>query len=137
MHKLKDELKKEIKELTEKGIRSKDVMLLGQLIDMYKDLEEVCYWESKMGNNHYEDKEHEYEVEWTHEGMTKHEQDVHAKLEEIRKMMDVASRGGQIDKAKFDKYIEEMIDTSEKIHTVVGRVKMPDNMVARFKALYK
>lgn len=132
MHKLMSELKSEIHEMTDKGIKSKDLTVLGQLVDMYKDLTNVCYWEYKMEVKD----DHEYSVEWTHEGAG-NDMDVHRKIEEVKAMIDIASRGGAVDKAKLEKYLEDMLDTSEKIHTVVGHVKMPDSMVARFKALYK
>lgn len=139
MHMFMHELKKEIKEMTADGIHAKDMPVLMQLVDMYKDLKNVCYWDYKMeshGENGESDEMHDYNVSWSKEsGMSA--SDVHAKIEEIKGMVDKASKGMPIDRTKLEKDLEELLDTSEKIHTVVGKVKMPDSMVARFKAIYK
>lgn len=47
MHKLKEVVKTEIDDIVKSGITSGNIEILGELVDIYKDVENIEYWECK------------------------------------------------------------------------------------------
>lgn len=120
MHIVREKICKEIFDIVDCGITTKNVGVLGELVDMYKDLEEAKYYKEKSKL-----------VE------TQVSNPVHEKLKEIYKMIEASGKGTTVDNKKLEADIEELIEVSEKIRSIMSMVKLPDSLGSRYKAIYK
>lgn len=63
MHKeWKRKLEREIADVFDKGLTMQNVEMAGELVDMWKDIHEVCYWECKEEHMEKLDELAEHEV---------------------------------------------------------------------------
>lgn len=122
MYDVKSCVVKEIYNIVNSGITLRNVGVLGQLVDIYKDLENVDYWKHEMLNDSDED------------GKDGH---IEESIKFVKEAIEASGKGMTVDKDKLEHSINELMGVAENIHKMMGMVRLPDNMATRFKAMFK
>lgn len=107
----------EIHLIEESGIKMSNVKLLGELVDIYKDLVNVDYWKYKM------DKKEEMTVE--------------EKIANVHKMYDEKQKGNHVDDEVLQKHLSEMLSLSEKFNECLRKFKLSPDMQNRYDRIYR
>ena len=120
MHIVREKICQEIYDIVDCGITMKNVGVLGELVDMYKDLEEAKY---------YKEKSKLVESQIT--------DSVTEKLKEVCGMIEASGKGTAVDNKKLETDIGELMEVAEKIRSIMSMVKLPEPLGSRYKAVYK
>lgn len=117
MYRLKEMICNEIKEIEDKGIKTSNVALLGDLIDMYKDLVNVDYWDYKMH--------------------TKKEESMMEKVQKVHMMYENKQKGIPVNDDELHEYLHEMLTMSEKIGDCLKKFKLSADMQAMYDRVFR
>lgn len=151
MHKLKDMIVKEIDEIEQSGITKSNIGVLSELVDMYKDLCNVKYWESKM--EYYDSKaesaEHDYDhhdgKSWNkEERMKSHEYEYNreknhkALVDGLKRLNErLKNTDSPKDKSEFDAVADELLSMAEDICVAMKTVALDDKESMRMRSIFK
>lgn len=151
MHKLKDMIVKEIDEIEQSGITKSNIGVLSELVDMYKDLCNVKYWESKV--EYYDSKaesaEHDYDhrdgKSWHKEERMKHHEYEHNREKNHKALVDGLKRLNERlkntdspkDKSEFDAVADELLSMAEDICVAMKTVALDDKESMRMRSIFK
>lgn len=122
MHKVKEMVDKEIHAIEEKGITRANLPVLGELVDIRKDICNIEYWNHKMHGSSNADV-------------------LSSVNSEIGDLMYAAERarnsGMAEDKSKVDEHAKRLVEAAENIRMALTNVDVSSSVAAKVKALFK
>lgn len=128
MHKLCYAVEKEIDEIVENGITISNLEILGELVDIRKDIENIWYWR---GYDEYNESTNKNNENTKSKGVDELINDVKI-LNEKLKSTDSIEISNQL-KSKA----QEMYKLAESIKHAYEDIKLDNEMSTKFKNLYK
>ena len=128
MHKLHECVTKEINEIVEHGITTSNIDILGELVDIRKDIEEMWYWRVESGD---------IEVSGHHSthGVSTSIDDLMADVKYLNEKMKITDSVDLTNKFKDD--IKKLMMYAEKIKGITEEVKIDSETMTKFKNLFK
>lgn len=121
MHKVKEIVYNEIHEIETNGLTSKNLPMLGDLVDIYKDVCNIEYWNEKlrlMKND-------------TERSKIQHE------LAKVNEIYDKKQKGISVDDETLEQYILDLIIFADEIKASISRFKLDGKAKTMYDSLYK
>lgn len=129
MHKLHYAVKKEIDDIVCHGITTSNLEILGELVDILKDIEEIWHWRG------------DYEVDETMHSSEKYNGVPHTLdelIEEIKSLDERLKTGNFPDaQSKIKEKSKILYEYAERIKHCAETVKLDADMTMKFKNIYK
>ena len=121
MHKVKEIVYNEIHEIETNGLTSKNLSMLGDLVDIYKDVCNIEYWNEKlrlMKNDTERSK-------------------IHHELAKVNEIYDKKQKGILVDDETLEQYILDLIIFADEIKASISRFKLDGKAKTMYDSLYK
>lgn len=121
MHKVKEIVYNEIHEIETNGLTSKNLPMLGDLVDIYKDVCNIEYWNEKlrlMKNDTERSK-------------------IHHELAKVNEIYDKKQKGISVDDETLEQYILDLIIFADEIKASISRFKLDGKAKTMYDSLYK
>lgn len=128
MHKLHECVTKEINDIVEHGISTSNLKILGELVDIRKDIEEMWHWRVESGD---------IEVSGHHSshGVSTSIDDLMADVKYLNEKMKTTDSVDLTNKFKDD--IKKLMMYAEKIKSITEEVKIDSETMTKFKNLFR
>ena len=128
MHKLHEAVTKEIDDIVCNGITASNLKILGELVDIRKDIEEMWHWRVESGdievsNNH------------SSQGVSTSIDDLISDVKYLNEKMKATDSVEFHNKFKSD--IDKILMYAEKIKRISSEVKLDSDEMTKFKNLFK
>lgn len=131
MHKLHECVTKEINEIVEHGITTSNIDILGELVDIRKDIEQMWHWRCECDDNTN-----------MHDTVQYNEHGSISKIDEL--IEDIKSLDAKLKTtdspeivSKFKKGAKELYEYAEKIKHTSEVVKFDADMTMKFKNMFR
>lgn len=121
MHKVKEIVYNEIHEIETNGLTSKNLLMLGDLVDIYKDVCNIEYWNEKlrlMKNDTERSK-------------------IHHELAKVNEIYDKKQKGILVDDETLEQCILDLIIFADEIKASISRFKLDGKTKTMYDSLYK
>lgn len=128
MHKLHECVTKEINDIVEHGISTSNLKILGELVDIRKDIEEMWHWRVESGDI-------EVSGHYTTHGVSTSIDDLMDDVKYLNEKMKTTDSVDLTNKFKDD--IRKLMMYAEKIKGITEEVKIDSETMTKFKNLFK
>ena len=121
MHKVKEIVYNEIHEIETNGLTSKNLPMLGDLVDIYKDVCNIEYWNEKLE-------------------MMKNDNDrsnIHHELNKVKEMYDKKQKGISVDDETLEQHVVDLILFADEIKSCVSKFKLDGKPKTMYDSLFK
>ena len=133
MHKLCNTVKREIDEIVDSGITLSNLKVLGELVDILKDIENIAYWKYKMGYHDYEHIDETVDV-----NIHTNEDDFNMLIHDIKSINEkLKSTDSQELNNKFKSETKKLYEYSEKIKSTIKDIKLDSETMTKFNSILK
>ena len=128
MHKLHEAVTKEIDDIVCHGITASNLKILGELVDIRKDIEEMWHWRVESGDI-------EVSSHKSSQGVSTSIDDLIADVKYLNEKMKNTDSVEFRNKFKSD--IDKILMYAEKIKRISSEVKLDSDEMTKFKNLFK
>lgn len=137
MHALYERCKKEIDLILCKELTKEAVYVIGQLVDICKDIKNIEYWkheikedkEYKSCNKSYKDSDSMEQ---------KAQKDIDSMIEELKYISErMRNSGSDEDRYMFKSEAKELIESAKKIKAAMSSIPLDDEMMMHYRNIFK
>lgn len=129
MHRVYERCMKEIDEILECELTPSSLEILGELVDIIKDIENIRYWKGS------DKSEKVFTKENIHDKSKRDIESMIKELEYIAEQMKKGESHHDKDKVKSDEH--ELLESAIKIKSILSAMPLDTEVMARYKEVFK